>query len=82
MLSGGKESRHFLAHALNPARLTISSSSSDSFQGRPAEERVSEEEIRLVYLKQFELNTPYAAIIAFVKRLHITYEFTSGRLQD
>jgi len=45
-------------------------------------ERVSEKDIRLVYLKQFELNTPYAVIIAFVKRLHETYQFTSGSLDQ
>jgi hypothetical protein len=45
-------------------------------------ERTVEEDLRLVYLKEFELGTPYTAVIGTVKRLNAAYRFTCGYLDQ
>ena len=44
--------------------------------------RSIEEEIQLVYLKEFELGTPYTAVIGAVKRLDAAYRFVCGYLDQ
>jgi phage FluMu gp28-like protein len=43
-------------------------------------QRSPSDELRLAYLKQLELETPYSTVIGFVKRLSQVYKFTSGCL--
>jgi phage FluMu gp28-like protein len=38
------------------------------------------DDLRLVYLKEFKLETPYTAVIGWVKRLHDAYHFAGGSL--
>jgi phage FluMu gp28-like protein len=38
------------------------------------------DDLRLVYLKEFKLETPYTAVIGWVKRLHDAYRFAGGCL--
>jgi phage FluMu gp28-like protein len=45
-------------------------------------QRMTEEELRLVYLKEFELGTPYMTVIGIVKMLDKAYEFTFGYLDQ
>jgi phage FluMu gp28-like protein len=45
-------------------------------------QRISEDELRLVYLKQFELDTPYTTVIGSVRLLNEAYQFTSGYLDQ
>jgi phage FluMu gp28-like protein len=42
----------------------------------------SEDELRLVYLKEFPLDTPYTAVIGSVRRLKEAYRFTTGCLDQ
>jgi phage FluMu gp28-like protein len=43
-------------------------------------QKMSEQQMRLVYLKEFELETPYSQIIGFLRLLHGTYDFRGGYL--
>jgi phage FluMu gp28-like protein len=45
-------------------------------------QRTPQEELRLVYLKEFQLGTPYTAVIGTVKRLDEAYQFTGGYLDQ
>jgi len=43
-------------------------------------QKISANEIRLVYMKEFKLNTSYKEVIAWVRKLNETYHFKSGYL--
>jgi phage FluMu gp28-like protein len=45
-------------------------------------QKISEDDLRLVYLKQFELDTPYTTIIGNVRLLNQAYGFTAGYLDQ
>jgi phage FluMu gp28-like protein len=43
-------------------------------------QKISDDQIRLVYLKEFQLNTPYRDVIGSVRRLNDSYRLTGGCL--
>jgi phage FluMu gp28-like protein len=43
-------------------------------------QKISDDQIRLVHLKEFQLNTPYKDVIGSVRRLHETYRLAGGCL--
>jgi phage FluMu gp28-like protein len=43
-------------------------------------QKIAEEQIRLVHLKEFELDTPYKDVIGWVRKLNDTYRLTGGCL--
>jgi phage FluMu gp28-like protein len=45
-------------------------------------QKIPEDELRLVYLKQFELDTPYTTVIGNVRLLNEAYRFRAGYLDE
>jgi phage FluMu gp28-like protein len=45
-------------------------------------QKISEDSLRLVYLKQFELDTPYTTVIGNVRLLNEAYQFAAGYLDQ
>jgi hypothetical protein len=43
-------------------------------------QKISDDQIRLVYLKEFQLNTPYKDVIGWVRKLNDTYRLAGGCL--
>jgi phage FluMu gp28-like protein len=45
-------------------------------------QKISEDNLRLVYLRQFELDTPYTTVIGNVRLLNEAYQFAAGYLDQ